>query len=277
MSKFDSVAVGGGAWLSAHGVRCWYQAAPAISALVLAVAVAGKAWSSIHGPIAANVPIGWWVDLAHLGFEAVLIGWCCWPRAPRLLRWVALVLWMCYAGIAGHRWLIGQETCGCFGAVHVPGWLTAAVDLLLVCLWWNWRTPPTPPARWRGIAVVMVGAAAVSALAVFRPLATASPLLPEPLRTGRWMVVVYRNDCEVCRQELPRWTQGAIGRGSSPLRRRWAFADAGPAFGDLDAGLPPNVLRLRWPAAPVTTTPTALVIDAGVVVRSITIVDELER
>ena len=63
-----------------------------------------------------------------------------------VLKWSAVGLFVLFAAYNVHRWLGGYATCGCFGAVSIPPWLTLLVDLGVIGLFLASPVPSLPNA-----------------------------------------------------------------------------------------------------------------------------------
>jgi len=157
---------------------------------------------------------------------------------PRLARPVALAMLAAFVPVLVGDLVLGASSCGCFGAVPVPPWVTLGMDLtLLVGVWWlGGKAPslrvegPLPLGRSLAVAcLALVGFALAFGLPApaGTPSATAARLpaagyflpdyrawigkrwqeleiasyvagMPADLAQGRQYVVFYRKDCGHC-------------------------------------------------------------------------------
>ncbi len=161
---------------------------------------------------------------------------------PRLARPVALAMLLAFVPVLIGDLTLGAASCGCFGAVQVPPWVTLAMDLgLLVGVWWlGGKAPslecrgPLPLGRalaagaWSLLAVALsfglAGPAPASAGLATKLPATGYFLpdyqawegarwgeleiaryvvgSPTDLASGRQYVFFYRKDCHHCHDLL---------------------------------------------------------------------------
>lgn len=250
--------------------------APLLSACVLIAAIAGKSATtySDSAPMAS-----WWESRAITGAliasEGVLLAWICWGGTEHWLRRYALALFSTFFVVATWFTLTDAPSCGCFGRIVVPPWITLMIDALLIVLWWRHHPGASRPGRTRAVAGMLV-AAITALIGIAGPsgwvpsagggagAAPLRPVLPPVLRTGRWLVVVYRNDCADCKSSFQRWGE-ALGRAGE-LGHASAFVNIGPVSStDLchGADLPEEVACLHWPELVVDSTPVALAIADG--------------
>lgn len=161
---------------------------------------------------------------------------------PRLARPVALAMLLAFVPVLVGDLLLGASSCGCFGAVPVPPWVTLATDLaLLAGVWWLGGKAPSlrvegslPLGRSLAVgAVALLGfavafglpapanapsaeAASLPAAGYYLPdyqgwigkrwqdldLASWVSGMPADLGTGRQYLVFYRKDCGHCHELL---------------------------------------------------------------------------
>jgi len=166
--------------------------------------------------------------------EVGLGTWLVWGVRDGATWWLALVTFSVFACWSAGRWLAGAESCGCFGAVALPPWITLAIDTLAIaCLL---RSRPTPGLAFEGggwarlrvmlpaalllcVALVAMTSVAQRKFSVLSSKGVTSagvvvvehedwpgrrfPLLShieskaDP-HTGEWDVLLYHPDCHVC-------------------------------------------------------------------------------
>ena len=61
--------------------------------------------------------------------ECLLASWMFVGSAPWWLRRVGAACFAAFFLVAVSKWTVGAESCGCFGDVQVPPWITAGLDL----------------------------------------------------------------------------------------------------------------------------------------------------
>ncbi len=273
--------------------------------LLLLTAAALKAHALATGPVPASGLLGSRAfQVAAVEIEVALGLWlvlCVWPRAA----WAAaLVGFAGFAGIALHRALSGESSCGCFGRIEVNPWHMVLLDTCAVFGLLRWRPEPLPPANTGpdtraalncGGIIVCVGILAAlwigsyvpttlgaegeivgdAELVVLEPnewLDRRLPLLPHidvagQLASGKWQVLLYHHDCAKCRTVIAAYEiMAAKGKGKFALIAVPPHHDSGP--GDLVVGQA-NFLwgRLSDRYRWFVQTPTEIRLDQGVVVH----------
>lgn len=148
--------------------------------LILLVAAALKLYGLNVSPFAQY---GWFstpaVQLTTVGWEIVLGVWLL-SGYNRTGAWaVAVVTFLTFAGVSLYLGLIGQASCGCFGAVQASPWQALTVDAVALAILWvvrpvshgRWGLPRLRPAHLavRALAAT-VGAAVI--LGLFTAVAT---------------------------------------------------------------------------------------------------------
>jgi hypothetical protein len=194
-------------------------------------------------------------QLTLAGLEVVFGTWLLAGPYPRAAARVALTLFGCFLIIHLVNLWLGQERCGCFGRTltHplVP-LLVSAVMLGLLAAW-----PPGPRvggergalvffALWIAPVVAVGGWLAWTRLpaqaddpgglmahkrVVLEPetlVGKRCPLLAftdvgTELARGSWVVVLYHEDCPVCRSEIPRYERLARQASGRPGAPRFAL------------------------------------------------------
>lgn len=73
-----------------------------------------------------------WFLLLVVEYELALGLWLIAGLGLMTTRWIAIVSFGAFAGVALVRGLSGADSCGCFGTVAVSPWLALAVDLTAV-------------------------------------------------------------------------------------------------------------------------------------------------
>jgi hypothetical protein len=221
--------------------------------LLLLAAAALKGHQLLTAPVTGRSVLesrGFLVALVEVEF---LLGvWLLSGLFRRAAWWAALACFSAFAPVALFKALSGERDCGCFGAVEVNPWLTAALDAAAVAALLAFRPRPTPDRRPGGQALHAAAAAALAAavavpssiaMARSAPAAVSAggdllgnsryvvlepetwvggpfPLLKhidckDNLSTGNWLVVLYRHDCSHCVESIPGYEEKAMGRAGS--------------------------------------------------------------
>ncbi len=111
--------------------------------------------------VSAFAQYGWWlspnVQIAAIGWELIL-GACLILGVHRSVTWLlAMLTFALFAGVSAYLGVIGQASCGCFGAIEASPWAAFAVDVALLIL-----------------------------LTIFRPRFTRADLGRESRTAGKW-------------------------------------------------------------------------------------------
>jgi len=193
--------------------------------------------------------------IALIESELVLAGWLISGWKARAAHTMGTVAFALFFGAAVYKWVGGEETCGCFGAVRLDPRYAAAFDVFAV-LGLAWFRPSRTGSRggriWRGAVGTVTGASvtiSAAAMALFTPaelvgshivgdsdhvlVRTADwvgaplPLLPwidcqDRLTTGEWVAVFYHHECGACRRVVPQFEAlaeeiGAASGGGAPF------------------------------------------------------------
>lgn len=100
---------------------------------ILAVAAILKTFSLVDHPVAP----GFWFE-TRLFFALAILAECIlasWMFAGTAATWLRRAGAMCFATFslyAASKWMVGEESCGCFGSVAVHPLITAAIDLVFL-------------------------------------------------------------------------------------------------------------------------------------------------
>jgi len=175
--------------------------------------------------------------------ELLLALWLFVGGLPRLRFICAVACFALFAATSCYEAIHSMPTCGCFGNIKVPPALTAALDaaaVLALCLTRNTHIDQPSPRRlilaisaavllsaalWsvevRGPRLQVLDASA-GEVVVIEPtdwLNKPFTLLDDlpgstPLRTGRWMLLMYHDDCDDCREAIAfyRAAHGSVYR-----------------------------------------------------------------
>ncbi|MGC8642054.1 MAG: MauE/DoxX family redox-associated membrane protein [Isosphaeraceae bacterium] len=185
-------------------------------------------------------------------FELLLGCWILTGLYRRVTRWIVVAAFGLFAVAALALALQGSESCGCFGRVQVNPWYTFAFDAAAaLAVGLCPASAPPPQTLWRlprRLIICCALATCLGGLATWAILAQAPrdldlgslgqhagavvvlkpetwegksfPLIPyldldtptARLNEGRWIAVIYRNDCSHCRSVVPELWALASGR-----------------------------------------------------------------
>ena len=141
------------------------RAAAFLPALVLLAASALKVWGLNVSPFAQyGTFLTPTVQSVALAGEIVLGAWLL-SGLSRFVAWLAAVVaFATFAGISGYLGIVGQSSCGCFGAIKASPWAAFTLDIAVLVLlatgkpkWTSWHYDCSLANRWcGGAAAVMV-------------------------------------------------------------------------------------------------------------------------
>lgn len=203
----------------------------------------------LHGPlILGEALMGLWL----------VSGWKC-----NISGWLAAALFAVFAAVSSWKAIQGLESCGCFGRLVVPPWLTASMNVsllaALVASFYPSESASKPRTAFTsGCFAFTVTFALMVVATIAIPSASQSLRVHEPhhwlqkplpiggdieidadLRMGHWELVFYRHDCPRCVEVFDRYAE----------RRKMITTVAAPAVAFVevppygDAHFPPATFR----------------------------------
>lgn len=238
-----------------------------------------------------------WLFAIELGIEVIFGTWLISGLWHAWARRASLLLFTVFLVVALGEWVHGYKSCGCFGKVGTPPWISAVIDgLSLIGLFISKRAKRLSTSKAGIYAATLASAIAVAlcgasirqwptltndpnAMAssetiiidpaqwVGHPLAILEYIEPVPdFGHGRWILVIYDRDCGVCKDAIPQLKELAK---TQPLRFMFADISAKNGATSLVESDPRwTIGRLsdnkRWFA----TTPTIIVMNNGKVTKS---------
>ncbi len=207
-----------------------------IAGLVLLVASVLKIHQLLTEPILSK---GFWESweffLIQIPLELGLAIWLLCGLFRKVAWLLGLLAFAGFIGVTLQKWMIGAESCGCFGTVHVRPWITLLVmDVPMFLAFAIFRPkgikllpPPWPSLRYfLAIAIptfILLPTIEYVLIANKPPMVSEKyevidvtkwtnqqtwPLLQyvdiqDKLQTGDWIVLMYHNDCPDCRLAMP--------------------------------------------------------------------------
>lgn len=174
------------------------------------------------------VSVAPWPEFGVVMFELLLAAVMLSSVPAPVAWWLGACCFTALAIVAGHKTLLGYDSCGCFGAVLTPPWIALAIDLLALtalCATHHSKTVPSvehsqrmvsswlPSLRAVGMACVLLLALKSSWITVadngkrsIDPHQWQNARLPlldsidigEQLAKGEWLVVFHRPGCKAC-------------------------------------------------------------------------------
>ncbi|MDP9174662.1 MAG: hypothetical protein M3O30_12465 [Planctomycetota bacterium] len=203
--------------------------------------------------------------LAEAGLEAVLGAWLIAGAWRAVVRWVGVAFFIGVGCVAVAEALGHQASCGCFGSVAIPPWLTATLDVAAVILLWLCPPEIGRTFSWRRIIVgvgILVCVAAValrmemSVVVVGNlvsdsgqmdfgvagstvvlettqwigkrlPIAQHIDVWPQ-ISHGRWVVLLVHYDCRHCMAAVDNFEAEAANSASNSRAPRLAVIELPP-------------------------------------------------
>lgn len=167
-----------------------------------------------------------------IGWELLLGVWLL-SGIARTLSWrAAIVTFLSFTIVSGYYGIIGQVSCGCFGAVETSPWFTTALDFSIVSVLLA-QASRTDIWIWYGLAIMAACASTGWLIVGFRVSESTSqkievplpfewvgkslPVLPTQaehllLEQGDWIVLYHRNDCSKCTDAVQLFKKIAGGQ-----------------------------------------------------------------
>jgi hypothetical protein len=247
--------------------------------------------SSILSGIIRSRPLVASLAAAEMGLAVWLIG----GRKRRATWWVVTAVFTVFAAAAIYGVWSGVASCGCFGRVKSPPWVSLVIDAAALGAWWRVRPQRGAEAedgpgtrRWAWASAVTVGVTLVTlsvwpparladgsgafaaGLVVLEPETWAGKPLPlrghidgdaaDAVMSGRWTVVLHRHDCASCREQLPVYERRAAAG------ERVALVEL-PPYGQEERATSEAVRgRLDATREWFVQTPAEIVVQDGIVV-----------
>ncbi|HUO09001.1 MAG TPA: MauE/DoxX family redox-associated membrane protein [Phycisphaerae bacterium] len=177
-----------------------------------------------------------WILITAVEIEWLTGWWLVFAGYPRWAIRTALVLFLCFAGVASYEVVMRYRDCGCFGQLRVYPLFSLTLDIVTIALMIPLlATQKQTPRPFRTTKLYLAGAiVAVALLAGYqmvkephtKPQQVAlesdqNTIFLEPdtwvhkqlpivsyvnlgsrLDHGRWTILVYRADCGICRKAL---------------------------------------------------------------------------
>ena len=274
--------------------------------VVFIAATALKAYQLLTEPI---ISTGFWESWEFFVIQIPLeLGLGIWlicglfRKAAWLLGVLSFGLFIC---VTLQKGLIGAESCGCFGTVHVNPWITLfAMDVPFFVLLLIFRPkgekllpPPWPSAKhFFGVAIpTFVLLATILPVLIFNRVERqeiwtknepSSPTtqneqewsmlkhidIADSVRTEMAIILFYHYDCPDCREAIPRYEQMNSELAGNEDAIRIAFIETPPYGPEDESPIPAETRSLtgRLDASEkwYFTTPLVVVIRDGIVIKS---------
>jgi len=236
----------------------WSKAGRVIGLLLIVSAVL-KAYELTSGSFSNDLALGKrWIGLFGVGCEVVWATWLLFGGGGTATWLLTVLMWIAFAGFNAYGMVVGKVTCGCFGAVTVSPRVTMAIDVIalgftILSMPRRGGNPGRLARRGRG-GMIAVGAAMVASTAFgvwnisrYSDLRLSEdglvrsgsaividttswpgkrfPLLGQTnigsaLTKGKWVVLLYRADCDHCQRAIPRYVEwmGKLSAGGGVMQ-----------------------------------------------------------
>lgn len=270
-----------------------------LAGVILLAAGAAKIWELLTEPsLGAGFIDSRLVESASAAAEVGLALWIFSGIFKRTAWLVTMGSFVVFLGLTLHRAFIGAESCGCFGNVEVDPWVTIfavivpVLGLLLFCRNKEWKWFGMGSFRyfivWLALGMTIVLGTFGYLMANEPPEETQNYAVLQPenwqgetfglldqidigefLAEGKWVVLLYRHDCEVCHEAMKEY--GDISYTLDELAGRPAVALIEmPPYEDKDIPMVGSFIegKLADTKDWYVTTPVIVVLEDGNVVFS---------
>jgi len=230
-----------------NATRIWDVACGGLLIAAASLKVLYPAAASLTGATGGTFP---WYAASILIVIELLLGWgLVVGIGPKYLRPAAGILFTLFAVYSMHLAVAGFKQCGCFGAVSVPPWITAAIDLVAAV---GLLVPPAEsllrhsrrarvaavtavaislPVLWMGLSWVNsasrggVAAWTSGGMKILSPdewvgkaFPIASSIAPATnIAEGAWDVLMFHHSCPKCQEVVPVQREHAAANPSTRL------------------------------------------------------------
>ena len=228
-----------------------------VLALILWGAACAKAVRGLSSPISPTefgFLGGRRIDLGLAAMEAGVAVWLFSGHHPIWAWRTTLGSFVLFAAVSLAKVLAGDNSCGCFGDLNVSPWFSFVLDALVIASLIRWRPRASRPDA-ISIARVGIGQLAaglvivqltIFALALTRgaddsvvlaadrvrmdqPLSVLANIDLRPkLRSGRWLVLFYKNRCSACTDARIKFESLAVMLGRREGRPRVSLIECPP-------------------------------------------------
>ena len=279
---------------------CRWSTTGRVIGLLLILSAALKAFDLAAGPLPGDSALEEpWFRLFGVGCEVVWATWLLFGGGGTATWLLTVLMWIAFAGFNAYGMVVGKTTCGCFGVVKVSPRVTLTIDM--IALGFTMLSKPRPGSdsgRLVRGGVISVAAAMVASTAFgvwnFNRFAdlrlsqdgllrSGSAIIIDPtswpgkqfpllgqtnigatLTKGRWLVLLYRADCDHCNRAIPRYAEwiSELGLGSDGMQL--AFVEIPPySEGQIEPLKPAVYGRLSAGNDWVVGTPMAVTLVDG--------------
>lgn len=185
------------------------------------------------------------IRFAVIHIELILAAACFAGVAPKLVKRSLVALFAFFTAYSLYLVASGADSCGCFGPVRFPPWLTLALDIGVLALLFAWRPEyrgggaVTPRGQWSFLLVVYAAAAVpasvllmqnrsialagdaqssdAAGIVILEPEAWKGKQLPiakfieigDRVMTGKWILLLHHHNCPKCQETTPRYVETA--------------------------------------------------------------------
>jgi hypothetical protein len=243
--------------------------------------------------------------------EFLLGIWLVTGGLPRLRFFTTLLCFSVFSGVTAWETLHSMLSCGCFGFVTVPPWMTLMFDLSAVIGLWLTRQRNISLGDVSPSGIRLVGGvtfASLSALVLWSvyfsktqearadanlsSLTTGSLVVLNPaamlhkpfslfgeiqraneLKKGKWLVIFYHYDCDICLQAIPHYQSLAVAQSNSVDQERIAFVAIPPIAPHGEDTIAPSSFYLHLSLRPdhqwLAMTPLVVALKDGIVIAAV--------
>jgi hypothetical protein len=263
---------------------------PLLTGTVLVIAAIAKFGSWIAWPHPDLLVFGsWTLTIVFVLFEFLLGMFLIFGVSPGISRQIALAVFVSFAAYSGWKVAIQSPTCGCFGYIPFPPVAALILDVAMIVCLMKWK-----PAGKTKPGIKKIGAIAIAGTTLVLLAITMSPTVegitepgfkaghgdfvlvqfhdaigkrlpispyllgPDNWSSGRWTMFFFREECEVCKEEM-----SILGGNAG---QRIAFVEV-PPHSDVNRTSNEACLWLRLSDSQtwLIDVPTVIALDNGIV------------
>jgi hypothetical protein len=211
-----------------------------------------------------------WFRILIILVEAGVGLWLISGIFAKISRFAAIICFAAFLSIALYEKYAGAASCGCFGNLHIHPIYTAGLDAFIFIALAFSASHSLHGLQWQKPILLIPLTAATVAVAMLAVMLTTQPALPagvdndnsgrlivleaekwigkplpilkyidrrEALKSGRWIIVLYRHDCPACLEEIPKYVQLSWQNAADANAPKTAFIEL-PPYGNIQGLIP---------------------------------------
>ena len=261
--------------------------------IIFLLSATAKGFDYLLSPSYASPFQPLWYKVAVVELEFAFGLWLICGLYPRQTRWVGFLVFTVFGFQNIRLWIAGETFCGCFGRLSPSPLMTIILDFgcIFILIWTRSPSRTTKftmqPARilmgltilgWIGIPWAFAmrqidGPVEIDpSVWIGRRLPILNQIeIASEIGKGRWSLVLYRHDCNLCKIEIPKFERMALELRNLDQPIRVAFIEV-PPYGEREESIVSKstvaaVGRLSQAVRWSVRTPTVIAMNDSVVLR----------